>query len=50
MKDIILDASKRLFGPKRREYQAKIMLEYFNGNSRKAEREMGWTKKASKRV
>lgn len=42
MKDLIKDASKRLFGAARREYRATITLEYFDGSARKAEREMGW--------
>jgi len=45
MKEVILDASKRLFGFNRREYQAKITLKYFNGSARRAEREMGWSRK-----
>ncbi len=42
IKLIIKDAAKRLTGFKRREYQAKMTLDYFGGNARKAEREMGW--------
>ena len=42
MKVLIKDASKRLFGPNRREYRAQITSKYFEGNARKAEREMGW--------
>jgi hypothetical protein len=38
----IKEASKRLTGFRRREYQAHITLEYFGGSARKAEREMGW--------
>ena len=45
-KEIIKDASKRLTGVKRREYQAKIALEYFDGSARKAERELGWYRKS----
>ncbi len=41
-KAIIKDAAKRMTGFKRREYQAQITLKYLEGNSRKAEREMGW--------
>ncbi len=47
VKEIIADAAKRLTGFKRREYQAKISLEYFDGNTRKTEREMGWAEKVS---
>ncbi len=42
VKTIIKDAAKRLTGFKRREYQADITSEYFDGSARKAEREMGW--------
>jgi len=42
VKSVVKDAAKRLTGFKRREYQAKITLDYFGGSSRKAEREMGW--------
>jgi len=41
-KAIIKDAASRLTGFKRRAYQAKIALDYFGGNSRKTEREIGW--------
>ncbi|QTA79376.1 Transposase DDE domain-containing protein [Desulfonema limicola] len=42
VKAIIKNAAQKLTGYKRREYQAEITLEYFEGNARKAEREMGW--------
>ena len=35
VKEIIADAAQRLTGFKRREYQAKISLEYFDGNTRR---------------
>lgn len=41
-KVLIKDASKRLTGHKRREYQAHITTKYFDGSPYKAEREMGW--------
>ncbi len=41
IKELIKDAPQRLKGYARREYQAHITLEYFEGNARKAEREMG---------
>jgi hypothetical protein len=41
-KRLIKNACKRLTGFKRRAYQAEITMEFFNGNSYKAEREMGW--------
>lgn len=45
-KEIIKDASQRLTGVKRREYQAKITLAYFDGSARMAERELGWSRKS----
>ena len=41
-KELIKDACSRMTGFKKREYQATIALEYFNGSARKAERTMGW--------
>lgn len=41
-KVLILEATKRLKGYDKREYLAKISLDYFQGNARKTEREMGW--------
>jgi len=41
-KELIQEAVKRLKGYQRREYIAKISLDYFHGNARKTEREMGW--------
>ena len=41
-RELIKDASKRLTGFKRRQYQASITLKYFDGSTRKAERVMGW--------
>ena len=41
-KDLIKDAARRLKGYQKREYIAQISLEYFQGNARKTEREMGW--------
>jgi len=45
-KELIQDACKRMTGFKKREYQATITLEYFNGSARKAERIMGWGRKS----
>ena len=42
LKAIIKDAARRLTSFKRREYQAKITLDYFGGSARKAERALGW--------
>ncbi len=41
-KVLIKEATKRLKGYDKREYIAKISLDYFQGNARKTEREMGW--------
>ena len=39
---LIKDAVKRLAGYKKRAYIAQISFDYFQGNARKTEREMGW--------
>jgi len=41
-KTLIKEAAKRLTGYKKREYLAKISIDYFQGSARKTEREMGW--------
>jgi hypothetical protein len=41
-KTLIKGAAKRLTGYKKRAYIAEISLDYFQGNARKTEREMGW--------
>lgn len=41
-KELIHEAVKRLKGYERREYQAYIALEYFQGNARRTEYAMGW--------
>ena len=45
-KELIKDAVKRLKGYERREYQAQIALDYFQGNARKTEQVMGWGREA----
>ena len=45
-KELIDESVKRLRGYERREYQAYIALEYFQGNARKTERVMGWGREA----
>ena len=47
-KELIKEAVKRLKGYERREYQAQIALDYFNGNARRTEREMGWGREGLK--
>lgn len=41
-KYLIKEAVKRLTGYRKREYIAQISLDYYQGNARKTEREMGW--------
>ncbi len=45
VKATIKDAAKKLTGRKRREFEAKTTIDLFNGNTRKAERELGWGRK-----
>ena len=47
-KELIKEAVRRLKGYERREYQAQIALDYFQGNTRKTERAMGWGREALK--
>ena len=42
IKSLIKDAAERLTGFERRAYQARITPEYFDGSSRKSERQTGW--------
>jgi len=42
VKSIIKDAAKKLTGHKRREFEAIVAIELFDGNARKTEREFGW--------
>ncbi len=42
MREVILDAARRLTGWKRRAFQAKVAAEYCGGSARSAEREFGW--------
>ena len=41
-KNLIKDAARRLKGYRKREYIALISIDYFQGNARRTEREMGW--------
>jgi hypothetical protein len=45
-KKLINEAVKRLKGYERREYQAYIALEYFQGNARRTEYAIGWGREA----
>ena len=42
IKKTIQSAAKALSGYKRRAFIAGVANDYFQGNARKAEREMGW--------
>jgi hypothetical protein len=48
-KKLIEEAVKRLKGYQRREYIALVSLEYFDGNARKTEREMGWGRECTQK-
>ena len=45
VKATIKEAAKKLTGRKRREFEAKTTIDLFDGNTRKAERELGWGRK-----
>ena len=47
-KELIQEAVKRLKGYEKREYQAKIAIDYYEGNARKTERAMGWGRESLK--
>lgn len=42
VKQTILDGARALTGYKKRAYIAKVSIDYFDGNARRTEREMGW--------
>jgi len=41
----IKDAASKLTGAKRREFRARVALDYVEGNPRRAERIFGWSRK-----
>lgn len=41
----IRDAARKLTGPKRRQFQAQVALDYFGGSARKAQTVFGWSGK-----
>ena len=43
------DAAGKLTGAERREFMARVTSEWFGGNARKAEREMGWGRETVKK-
>lgn len=48
-KATVKDAAGKLTGRKRREFIARVTSEWFGGNARKAEREMGWGRETVKK-
>ncbi len=42
IKSVLKDAAKKLTGSKRRAFEAKTVMNLFDGNARKAEEELGW--------
>lgn len=40
----IKDATQKLTGPQRRAFQARVTLDYLDGNARRAERVFGWSR------
>lgn len=41
----IKDAASKVTGARRRAFQAKVALDYFEGSARRAERIFGWSRK-----
>jgi hypothetical protein len=41
----IKDAAQKLTGAKRRAFQARVALSYFNGSARRAEAVFGWSRR-----
>ena len=42
IKELLKNAARKLTGSARRAFEAKTTRELFEGNARKAERELGW--------
>ena len=49
VKATILDAAKKLTGVKKRAFMAQVTEDYFDGSARKAEKNMGWSRKTVKK-
>ena len=45
-KATLKDAAKKLSGPKKRAFMAKVALDYFEGSARKCETYLGWDRRA----
>jgi DNA-binding protein Fis len=48
-KKTLKNPAKKLTGAKRRELEAQTTLDYFQGNARKAEKELGWGRETIKK-
>jgi hypothetical protein len=46
VKSTLKDAAKKLTGPKKRAFMAKVTEDYFDGSARKAETYLGWKRQA----
>ena len=42
IKSTFKDAARKLTGPKKRAFTAKVAMDYFDGSARKTEANMGW--------
>ena len=46
VKATLKDAARKLSGPKKRAFSAKVTEDYFDGSARKAETHLGWNRKS----
>lgn len=46
IKFTLKDAAKKLTGSKKRAFMAQVTIDYWNGSPRKAETELGWSRRA----
>ena len=46
IKFTLKDAAKKLTGSKKRAFMAQVTMDYWNSSARKAETELGWSRKA----
>ena len=49
LKKVLKNAAKKLTGAKRREFEAQTTIDYFEGNARKAEKDLGWGRETIKK-
>ncbi|EDN69131.1 transposase [Beggiatoa sp. PS] len=45
IKNTLKNAAKKLTGVAKRAFVAQVTIDYFEGSSRKAEHQMGWSRK-----